>query len=112
MPSVAETRIELSTFGSTWLRDDARARMPLAWAASTNSRRFTARTSPRTMRAVVHPARHADADDNQDEDAGRRPESRAQGLAKQGDDDQQKRQQRQREKQIGQAHQRTVEPRQ
>ncbi len=37
MPSVAETRIELSTFGSTCLVTMRCARIPLAWAASTNS---------------------------------------------------------------------------
>ncbi|MNT77752.1 hypothetical protein D3C72_2169000 [compost metagenome] len=52
MPRVAETMIELMTFGRMCLRITRYSHMPLALAASTNSWLLTASTSPRTMRAV------------------------------------------------------------
>ena len=51
-PSVAETMIGLSTLGRMWRRMMRRDGVPMDFAASTNSRSFRARTSPRTMRAV------------------------------------------------------------
>ncbi|MOA06615.1 hypothetical protein D3C78_1262650 [compost metagenome] len=52
MPRVAETMIELSTFGRIWRRMMRYSRMPLDFAAMMNSWLLIVSTSPRTMRAV------------------------------------------------------------
>ncbi len=52
MPSVAETMIELSTFGRICLRMMRYSRMPLDFAAMMNSWLLIVSTSPRTIRAV------------------------------------------------------------
>ncbi|MNE81642.1 hypothetical protein D3C80_1783060 [compost metagenome] len=52
MPSVAETMIELNTFGRIWRRIMRYSRMPLDFAAMINSWLLIVSTSPRTMRAV------------------------------------------------------------
>ena len=57
----------------------------------------------------LHPARDADDEDDQQEDAGFRPERRAQRVAEQHDDDEQQRQEWQGEEQVGQSHQPAVE---
>ena len=110
MPRVAETMIGDSTLGrmcrviSFWLV------VPMERAAITNSRSFSASTSPRTIRAVgiqlVTPMAHHD----QDEDPLLRPEGGVQRFAEQQHHHQQQRQERQRQEQVGQAHQRPVQP--
>ncbi len=57
----------------------------------------------------MHPAGYADHEDDEDEDAGFRPEGRAQRIAEQHQDDEQQRQKRQGQEQVGQPHQRTVQ---
>jgi hypothetical protein len=56
-----------------------------------------------------HPAEAADHQHDQDEDADLRPEGRLQPLAEQVDQDQQQRQLRQREEEVGQPHQRRID---
>ena len=56
----------------------------------------------------VHPAGDADDEDDQDEDAGFRTEGCAQRVAEKHDDDQEQRQERQRQEEVGQTHQRAV----
>jgi len=72
---------------------------PSARAASTNS----------FSRSDRHPAKAADHRDDEDVEARLRPRQRLQGIAKQIDDEQQQRQLRQRQEQIGQPHQRRID---
>ncbi|MNY81224.1 hypothetical protein D3C86_2226850 [compost metagenome] len=58
----------------------------------------------------MHPAGYPDHENDEDEDAGFRPEGGAQRIAKQHEDDEQQRQQRQGEEQVRQPHQRPVKP--
>ena len=57
----------------------------------------------------LHPAGHADGEDDQQEGPQLRPEDARQRVAEQHDHDQQQRQQRQRQEQVGQPHQRPVQ---
>ncbi len=58
----------------------------------------------------LHPAGDADDGHDQDENADLRPQDGAQRIAEQHDADQQQWQNRQRQEEIGQPHQRAVEP--
>ena len=52
MPRVAATMTGETTLGRMWRRMIRRGGVPMDRAASTNSRSFSASTSPRTMRAA------------------------------------------------------------
>ena len=103
MPSVADTVIGDRTLGRTCRLIMRRAGVPMEREAMTNSRSFSASTSPRTIRAVciqeVMPMTKT-ISMNMPVSG---PEGGAQRIAEQHDDDQQKRQKRQRQEQIGEA---------
>jgi hypothetical protein len=110
IPSVAETMIGDSTFGRIWRRIMSKSEVPIDRAASTNSRSFRARTSPRTMRAVcIHEVMPTSVTIRMKVPPSG-PNACRQTVAEQQHRDQQKRQKRQREEEVGQPHQRTVEP--
>ena len=84
--------------------------VPIDFAASTNSRSFSASTSPRTIRAVCIQLVMPMMKTISRKMPGLRPERRAQRVAEQHDDDEQQRQQRQRQEEVGHPHQQPVEP--